>query len=83
MRELAWRIPPQPSRAPMTGTTTSPAPAVLRTFFGMEKSLFKKLGGSSGMSPNAVVLLDEGVAPPDLSSGARMSPSAGPSDRYV
>lgn len=74
---LAWRIPPHPSRAPMTGTTTSPAAAVRRTFFGTEKSLFKNPGGSADIPipPTPPPPLPS-PAPPETSSGIITSPSA-------
>lgn len=70
---LACRIPPHPSRAPITGTTTSPAVAVRRTFFGTEKSLFKKPGGSADI-PMPPPL--PSPTPPGASSGIITSPSA-------
>lgn len=71
---LACRIPPQLSRAPITGTTTSPTAAVLRTFLGTEKSLFKRPGGSMG-TPRTLPSPSAGN-----SSATILSPSACSSD---
>lgn len=73
---LACLIPPHPSRAPITGTTTSPREAVRRTFFGTENSLFKNLGGSTETPPPAVEAGVVSPLPPGFSSVTNISPNA-------